>query len=58
MKMNSNFSFDRKKIKDNPNNILDYLGKFSTKLENLETRISELGQKNHEHEVRISELER
>ena len=53
--MNSNFQFDRTKVKDNPEKILNYLEKLSSEVEKLrtskseqQTRISELGQKNNE----------
>jgi hypothetical protein len=35
--MNSNFQFDRMKVKDNPEKILNYLEKLSSEVEKLRT---------------------
>jgi predicted nucleic acid-binding Zn-ribbon protein len=55
--MNSNFQFDRKKIKENPDEILDYLENLSSEVGILRTSISEQEARVSEQEARVSEQE-
>ncbi len=53
--MSSNFLFDRKMIRENPDAILKFIEELSSELENFRTEFTELNTKLSEQDAKISE---